>query len=146
MKTETAKICAILLGLTAFAALQDLSGTVFGAKPPLLLVFGSFAGVPAAVVAGLFADALGDMPFGCSAALFATTAIFVRKAQAAATLTVSAAAAIHGIWISAWGGAVNLSTIAAGFLMAMLLSPVMSRFIENARKHIGIEHVKEIAK
>jgi hypothetical protein len=143
VKTEVAKICAILLGLVVFAAVQDMSGTVFGAKPPVLLVFGSFAGVPAAIAAGLFADALGDMPFGCSAALFALTAVCIRKAPATAPFCVSSAAALHGIWISVWGGAAGLPATAAGVSMALLLAPVMARFIEAMRKHAGLERIKE---
>ena len=83
MKTDLTRICAVLLGLVVFAAAQDLSPTLFGTKAPLLLVFGCLAGVPAAIGAGLFADALGGLPFGCSAVFFALAALLVRAAKRA---------------------------------------------------------------
>ena len=61
MKAEIARICAAVLGLVVFASVQDLSPSFFGVKAPFLLVFGCFAGIPTAICAGLFADALGEI-------------------------------------------------------------------------------------
>ena len=107
MKTDITRLCAAALGIVFFAAAQDISPMALGAKPPFLLALGCFAGIPTAIVAGLFADALGAMPFGCSAAFFAIVAAAVRfalRGWAAKVAGVVAAAGAYQLWISLWYG------------------------------------------
>jgi methyl coenzyme M reductase alpha subunit len=143
VKTEIAKVCALLAGLIAIAAAQDMSGTVFGVKPPLLLVFGCFAGVPASVGAGLFADALGGMPFGCSAIIFAAAALSARALRRSAFLIAAVAAAIYELWLSTWGGAGGFAAIATAAGMACIASPVMSFTLAIVKKRIGLDNTDE---
>lgn len=139
MKTEISKICALLTGLVVIAAAQDMSATVFGAKPPLLLMFGCFAGVPAAVGSGLFADALGGTPFGCSAAIFAVISLAVRAARRISCFTAAAAAALYELWISLWGGTGGFQAVSAAFVMAAAAAPVFSYALAFAKKRMGLE-------
>ena len=104
MKADLTRLCAALFGLVVCAAAQDLAPTLLGAKPPLLLLFGCLAGIPTAIGAGLFTDALGGLPFGCSALFFLAVALFVRLARPAALVGVMLAAGLYQLWIALWGG------------------------------------------
>ena len=140
MRTELARLCAALLGLVVFAAAQDLAPAVFGAKPPLLLVFGCFAGIPTAILAGLFADALGAMPFGCSAMFFLVAALFARLVRPAALVGVMLAAGLYQLWIALWGDAeVSFRAPLSAFAMAILLAPFLRALLQLARRRIGID-------
>ena len=105
MKADLVRLCAALLGLVACAAAQDLAPTLLGAKPPLLLLFGCLAGIPTAIGAGLFTDALGALPFGCSALFFLAVALFVRLMRPAALVVVMFAAGLYQLWVALWGDA-----------------------------------------
>lgn len=145
MRTEFAKICAALFGLVVFAAVQDLFPCILGAKPPLLLLFGCCAGIPAAIGAGLFADALGGLPFGCSAVFYAIAAFAVRFLTRSLAITVTIlAATIYQLWIALWGDDGHAAqTLAGAFATTGLLSPAMFALVDLARRHIGIDRLKE---
>ena len=145
MRTESAKVCAILLGLIGCAALQDLSPCIFGAKPPILLIFGCCAGIPAAIGAGLFADALGGLPFGCSAVFYAVAALAVRFLPKPVAITVAIlAAAIYQLWIALWGdGGHAAQTLVGACVAAAVLAPAMFALVGPIRRHIGIDVQKE---
>ena len=140
MKTELARICASILGLVVCAAAQDLSPAVRGAKPPILLAFGCLAGIPTAVIAGLFADSLGALPFGCSPIFFLAAAIPVRLSKAAATATVIAAAGAYQLWLALWTSRDSLMAGTLGaFAAAAVIAPAMSLALRRARRIIGID-------
>lgn len=140
MKAEAVKICALVAALTVLAAAQDLSPSILGARPPFLLVLGCICGVPAAVCAGLFADALGGFPFGCSAAFFAIAAALARMFRPAAFPVAVAAAGLYQVWILLWGGAVPATPAAySAALIAALLYPAMMAAAAVVRLHAGID-------
>ena len=133
-------LCAVLLGLVVCAAAQDLSPTLFGAKPPLLLLFGCLAGIPTAIGAGLFTDALGDLPFGCSALFFLAVALFVRFVRPAALVGVMLAAGLYQLWIALWGGtAPSLRPLLGALTVAVVLAPFLQALLRLARRRIGID-------
>ena len=139
-----------MLGIVVFAAAQDLAPAFRGAKPPLLLLFGCFAGIPSAFCAGLFADALGGTPFGCSALYFALAATISRKSArisaAARYAAVAVAAGGYGLWIAAWsGGTVAVRPAVASLLMAVAIAPAMGSALRTARKRIGIDRKEPAA-
>ena len=123
--------------------MQDMAPLMLGAKPPILLALGCFAGIPTAIVAGLFADALGAMPFGCSAAFFAVAAITVRFALhgwAAKVAGTVAAVVAYQLWISLWGGGEVPSLAFVGaLLVATAVVPAMYVAVRLARRWIGID-------
>lgn len=141
MRTEFVKVCATLLGLVICASAQDLSPCILGAKPPFLLLFGCCAGIPAAIGAGLFTDALGDLPFGCSAVFYAITALAIRFLSRSLAIAVTIlAAAFYQLWIALWGdGDYSAHALAGAFATAALLSPAMFALIDLARRRIGID-------
>ena len=144
MRAETAKICAALLGLVVCAAAQDVAPAILGAKPPVLLAFGCFAGVPTAIASGLFVDALGGMPFGCSAVFFGLAALAARAAHrshiAVATAIVMASAGAHQIWIAMWGGGdASTGAVCVSAACAAVLAPIARAFVDLARRRIGID-------
>ena len=140
MKTDLSRLCAALLGLVVCAAAQDLAPTLFGAKPPLLLLFGCLAGIPTAIGAGLFTDALGGLPFGCSALFFLAVALFVRFVRPAALVGVMLAAGLYQLWIALWGGtALSPRSLLGALAAAAVLAPFMLALIRLARRRIGID-------
>lgn len=140
MKTELARICAAILGLVVCAAAQDLSPSVLGAKPPFLLAFGCLAGIPTAVIAGLFADSLGALPFGCSPIFFMAVAIPARLSRTAAVAVVIAAAAMYQPWMSLWtDGKPPLAGALGALAAAVVLAPAADFVLGRARKIIGID-------
>ena len=144
VRAELTKICAVLLGLVVCAAAQDMSPAVFGAKPPFLLMFGCFAGIPAGIGAGLFTDALGGLPFGCSAVFCAMAALVVRALKSFAIPAAVLAAVAYQLWITLWGGGGNALRAMPGALLASaLLAPATLAFIRLARRRIGIDARKE---
>ena len=138
MKTELVKILAAFTGLLALAAAQDLSPAVFGAKPPLLLVFGCIAGAPAAVAAGLFADALGGLPFGCSAIFFLAAALLSRFLKSFAFLVTILSAALYQVWLGIWGGDAPFITAYVAFAYAAVLFPLVRKMFLSVKQHTGI--------
>lgn len=140
MKAEFTRICAVVLGLVLCASAQDLSPAVFGAKPPLLLMFGCFAGVPAAICAGLFADALSGLPFGCSPAAFAVAAFAVRLSGPAGIFMAAVSAAAYQLWLVPWSeGGFSWVAIASAIVLAAVLAPLTSSALGLARRRIGID-------
>ena len=143
MKTDITRLCAAALGIVFFAAAQDISPMALGAKPPFLLALGCFAGIPTAIVAGLFADALGAMPFGCSAAFFAIVAAAVRfalRGWAVKVAGVVAAAGAYQLWISLWYGVpASMEAVAGALLAAAPVAPAMYVAVRVARRWIGID-------
>ena len=140
MKADLVRLCAALLGLVVCAAAQDLAPTLFGAKPPLLLIFGCLAGIPTAIVAGLFTDALGALPFGCSALFFLAVALFVRFVRPAALVGVMLAAGLYQLWVALWGdAAVSLRPLLGALAMAAVLAPFLLALLRLARRRIGID-------
>ena len=140
MKADLARLCAALLGLVVCAAAQDLSPTLFGAKPPLLLIFGCLAGIPTAIGAGLFTDALGALPFGCSALFFLAVALFVRLVRPAALVGVMLAAGLYQLWIALWGDiALSPRSLLGALAAAAVLAPFLQALIRLARRRIGID-------
>ena len=139
VKTEFVKICAAVAGIVALAAAQDLMPTALGTKPPFLLVFGCLSGAPASVAAGLFADALGGLPFGCSAAFFLTVTLLVRCLKSFAFLVTAVSAAIYQIWLLVWGENVPLHSMYAAAAYAVILFPVMRKAIISIKLHTGID-------
>ena len=140
MKTDLTRLCAALLGLVVCAAAQDLAPTLLGAKPPLLLIFGCLAGIPTAIVAGLVTDALGALPFGCSALFFLAVALFVRLVRPAALVGVMLAAGLYQLWIALWGGnAFSLRALLGARAAAAVLAPLMQALLRLARRRIGID-------
>lgn len=139
MKTNLVRVCAAMLGIVLFATMQDMSPAILGAKPPLLLSFSCIAGIPAALVAGLFADSLGCLPFGCSALFFLAVSIPVRIfRKAAIPLTVVSAGAFQ-MWLSVWTEASSSSMSVCGALLsAAVIAPAMAVFIRFAKRHTGI--------
>ncbi len=148
MRTEAAKICAALLGLVVCAAAQDLAPCILGAKPPVLLLFGCCAGIPAAIGAGLFADALGGLPFGCSAFFYAVAALAVRfLPRSLAIITAILFAAAFQLWVALWGdGGHTVRTLAGALATALLLAPTMFALVSLARRRIGLDVQKEDAR
>lgn len=138
VKTELVKILAAFTGLLALAAAQDLSPAVFGAKPPLLLVFGCIAGAPAAVAAGLFADALGGLPFGCSAIFFLAAALLSRFLKSFAFLVTILSAALYQVWLGIWGGDAPFITAYVAFAYAAALFPLVRKTFLSVKLHTGI--------
>ena len=140
MKADLSRLCAALLGLVVCAAAQDLAPTLLGAKPPLLLLFGCLAGIPAAIGAGLFTDALGNLPFGCSALFFLVVALFVRLVRPAALVGVMLAAGLYQFWIALWGDAAfSLRALLGALATAAVLAPFMQALLRLARRRIGID-------
>jgi len=140
VKADLTRLCAALLGLVVCAAAQDLAPTLFGAKPPLLLLFGCLAGIPTAIGAGLFTDALGALPFGCSALFFLAVALFVRLVRPAALVGVMLAAGLYQVWIALWGGtALSPRSLLGALAAAALLAPFMKALLRLARRRIGID-------
>lgn len=139
MKTEIVKICAAITGIIALAAAQDMSPAVFGVKPPLLLIFGCIAGVPAAVAAGLFTDALGELPFGCSTVFFPVAALLSRFLKPLALPVTVTAAALYQVWLLIWGGNVSLHTVCTAAACTVILFPVMRIAMHSIKQHIGID-------
>lgn len=140
MKADLTRLCAALLGLVVCAAAQDLAPTLFGAKPPLLLLFGCLAGIPTAIGAGLFTDALGALPFGCSALFFLAVALFVRLVRPAALVGVMLAAGLYQLWIALWGdAALSLRAFLGALAAAIVLAPFLQALIRLARRRIGID-------
>ena len=146
MKTELTKICAALFGLVVCAGIQDMAPTVFGAKPPLLLVFGGLAGIPAAIGAGLFADALGGLPFGGSAFFFAVVALAVRLTGGLSFVILVLAAILYQAGIVLWcRGSMNVQLALGAFLAAAALVPILSAALRLARRRIGIDQEVAVA-
>ena len=114
------------------------SPAIYGAKPPLLLVFGCIAGAPVAVAAGLFADALGGLPFGCSAVFFLAAALLSRFLRPFAFPAAIISAALYQIWLGIWGGDAPFASayVAAG-LAAIMHPPVRKAFLA-VELHTGI--------
>ena len=140
MRTEAVKICALTAALVVLAAVQDLLPVVFGAKPPLLLVLGCICGVPAAACAGLFADALGGFPFGCSVAFFVVAAIVARLVRSMALPITVIAAAVYHMWIVLWGGEIPATPAAySAAVIAAFLYPAMKAVTAYVRIHSGID-------
>ena len=140
MKADLVRLCAALLGLVVCAAAQDLAPTLLGAKPPLLLIFGCLAGIPTAIVAGLFTDALGALPFGCSALFFLAVALFVRLVRPAALVGVMLAAGLYQLWIALWGGtALPLRALLGALAAAAILAPFLQALLRLSRRRIGID-------
>ena len=139
MKTEIVKICVTIVGILALAAAQDMSPAAFGAKPPILLMFGCIAGVPAAVAAGLFTDALGGLPFGCSAVFFLAAALLARFMKSAAFPISVISAAMYQIWLLLWGGNVPTHSIYAAAVYAAILFPAMRMAMLSVKLHTGID-------
>lgn len=142
MRTNLVKICAATVALMILAAVQDLSPAIFGAKPPLLLLFGCIAGVPAAIGAGLFTDALSGQPFGCSAVFYLVAALAVRFLKQCAFLTAVVSAALYQVWLAMWGGDAPMLSAYAAFAYAVVLYPVACAMLCSAKRHIGIEAVE----
>ena len=140
MKADLTRLCAALLGLVLCAAAQDLAPTLLGAKPPLLLTFGCLAGIPTAIGAGLFTDALGALPFGCSALFFLAVALFVRLARPTALVGVMLAAGLYQLWIALWGdAALSLRAFLGALAAAAVLAPFLQALLRLARRRIGID-------
>ena len=140
MKADLVRLCDALLGLVLCASAQDLAPTLLGAKPPLLLIFGCLAGIPTAIVAGLFTDALGALPFGCSALFFLAVALFVRLVRPAALVGVMLAAGLYQLWIALWGDAVlSLHPLLGALVVAAALAPFMQALLRLVRRRIGID-------
>jgi hypothetical protein len=147
VKTELTKAAAAAMGLVVLAAAQDLAPAAFGAKPPFLLVFGCIAGIPAAIAAGLFADALSALPFGCSAVFFFAAAFAVRYLPAVAYPTTVAAAALYQLWLIAWGGDMPVSSFSIALAYAAILYPATRMAVHGAKRRAGIDNPgKEPAK
>lgn len=143
MKANLVRICAVTLGLVVCAAVQDLSPSILGAKPPVLLVFSCFTGIPAAICAGLFADALGGLPFGCSAVFCAVAALCSRLSRSASIGIAIAAAAIYQLWVALWNGNDGtMHSLVSAIVAATILSPIMLYVIQLARRRIGIDSKK----
>ena len=140
MKANLTRVCAALLGLVVCAAAQDLSPTVLGAKPPFLLVFGCLAGIPTAIGAGLFADALGGLPFGCSAVFYAVAALAARLAKSMSIGVAILAAVAYQLWIALWGdGGRTVYSLAGAFATAAVLAPAASALVRLLRRRIGLD-------
>ena len=139
MKTELTKAAAAATGLVILAAAQDIFPVVFGAKPPFLLVFGCIAGIPTAIAAGLFADALSDLPFGCSALFFVAASLAARHLGAAAYLATVAAAALYQLWLIAWGGDMPVSSSCTALAYAAILYPATCMAVRGAKRRAGID-------
>ena len=140
MKADLVRLCAVLFGLVVCAAAQDLAPTLLGAKPPLLLIFGCLAGIPTAIAAGLFTDALGALPFGCSALFFLAVALFVRFVRPAALVGVLLAAGLYQFWIALWGDtALSPRSLLGALATAAVLAPLMLALLRLARRRIGID-------
>ena len=139
VKTELAKVCAVVTALVVLAAAQDLSPAAFGSKPPLLLVFGCVAGAPAAIGAGLFADALSGLPFGCSAVFFFAAALAVRFLKHFSLLVVAVSSALYQLWAAMWGGEILLSSAYFAAACAALIYPAACAAARAAKRHAGIE-------
>ena len=140
MKANLTRICAALLGLVVCAAAQDISPAILGAKPPFLLVFGCFAGIPAAIGAGLFADALGGLPFGCSAVFYAIAALAARLARSMSIGVAILAAVAYQLWIALWSdGGRTAHALAGALAAAAILAPVASALVRLARRRIGLD-------
>ncbi|MGN0853222.1 MAG: hypothetical protein ACI4Q3_07570 [Kiritimatiellia bacterium] len=131
MRTSVLQSAFIFAAVLVAAAFQDMAPSFGGAKPPLLLLavlYWSFTEprrnkrrsappelpywIPAAVLAGLFEDALSGFPLGCAvgfmvlagfAARFMRMTVLemppARLGFAAAIL----AAPLHELWLAVWG-------------------------------------------
>jgi hypothetical protein len=124
------------------AASQDLSPDIYGAKPPLLLMFGCIAGIPAAIGAGLFTDALSGLPFGCSAVFCLIAALAVRFLRQFAFLTTVLSAALYQVWLAMWGGDAPVQSAYAALAYAVVLYPAACAALSSVKRHIGIEAVE----
>ena len=144
VRTDLTKTCAALLGLIVCAAMQDLSPTILGVKPPFLLIFGCFAGIPTAVGAGLFTDALGGLPFGCSAVFYAVTALLARLLKAMAMAVAILAAVVYQLWVALWSdGGNTMCSLSGAAITAVLLSPLAFAVVQTVRRRIGLDTEKE---
>ena len=143
VKTNLVKIFAAFTGLLTLAAAQDLAPVAFGAKPPLLLVFGCIAGAPVAVAAGLFADALGGLPFGCSAVFFLAAALLSRFLKSFAFLVAILSAALYQVWLGIWGGNAPFITAYVAFTYAAALFPLVRRMFLAVKLHTGIHQCEK---
>lgn len=118
-----------------------MSPAVFGTKPPLLLAFGCLAGIPAALLAGLFADSLCSLPFGCSAVFFLGVSILARFFGKFSVPIVIVFAALFRPWLAVWEDGADANLL-SGFLFALVpaivVVPPMKAFLSFARHHAGI--------
>ena len=144
VKTELVKIFAAFTGLLTIAAMQDLAPAMFGAKPPLLLMFGCIAGAPAAIAAGLFADALGGLPFGCSAIFFLAAALLSRFLKPFAFLVAILSAALYQVWLGIWGGNAPFITAYVAFAYAAVLFPLVRKTFLSVKLHTGIQQKESL--
>lgn len=135
MKTSLVQIVFALLCTVFAAALQDMAPSFGGVKPPFLLALALFAaaaerrpdardgrdaphplraarGLPCALLAGAFEDALSGFPAGCAAGFFVLAYAGARLLRDAARalrpaarglVTVTAAAPLHELWLATWG-------------------------------------------
>ena len=117
-----------------------MAPAVLGAKPPLLMVFGCLAGIPAAIGAGLFADALGGLPFGGSAFVFAVAAVFVRMMPRGAFLILMPTAALYQTGLVLWSrGNMDAQSVTGALLATAILEPVLAHAIRLGRRRIGLD-------
>lgn len=139
MRTEFVKTLAAIAGIVILATMQDLIPAAYGAKPPFLLMFSCFAGVPTAIVAGLFVDALSGISFGCSAVFYVVAALLVRYFKSSAFLIVVISAALYQVWIIMWGGVTSSASAYMSIVYAIVLYPVGFRIFHNLKLYVGIE-------
>ncbi len=139
MRTDLVRVCAAALGIVLFASAQDMCPAVLGAKAPFLLSFGCVAGIPAAFAAGLVADSLDCLPFGCSAVFFLAAAILARVFRRAALPLTFLSAGAFQLWLSVWTDvAPSVSGVCGALLSAVAVVPAMAALVGLARRRIGI--------
>lgn len=136
MKTEIVRYAGLTAAILCAAALQDVMPPFLGVEPPILLVLSCAAGVPGAVLAGVFADALSGVPFGCHALFFAAAAAGVRITGIRLPVTL-AAAALLPFWLALWGAsavsfAAPFAESALALPLALIAGPAVRRFARLA--------------
>jgi len=175
VKTRVVQALFIFLCTVFAAALQDLWPAFGGAKPPFLLALvlhWSFAQqpadesnrhvekppfyaarwLPAAVLAGIFEDALSGFPSGCAtgffllagaAARFLRGYIHVLKPAALGFVVVTVAAPIHELWLSVWGVVGDQSSVFIRFFAASLpaapLGALLFSLLPKLEDAVGFE-------
>lgn len=160
MKNRTVQIISLLFGIVLATAVQDLSPSLAGVKPPFVasvILFMAFLSplplaLVVATVTGLFVDALTGLPALCATSLLPLLVLgahFIRKglpeipspmAGAASTLV---AAAIGEVWLAICGfsavGTELFVRVCAAALIAVPVGAALFAFLPWLCRHIGLE-------
>ena len=163
MKNRAVQIISFVFGIVLATAMQDLSPSFAGVKPPFVIaaiLFMAFlAPLPLALVvaavAGLFVDALTGLPVLCATSFLPLLALgshFVRKglpevpSPMVGAISTLVAAAIGEVWLTICGfsavGTELFVRVCAAALLAAPAGAALFALLPWLCRHIGLEDVE----